>query len=652
MLTRLCLALAAASLLLAQPEVRPVPPPGVAVPEADRAQLTAGLERLADSLGKLKGSTLLPDVQVFYDAVRLALKHDEFFKPEEIGRAKELLRQGQARADDLLAGRSPWTTATGLVVRGYVSRIDRSVQPYALVVPPSFSPQLPRRWRLDCWFHGRAETLSEVNFLYDRQRQPGEFTPTDTIVLHLYGRHNNANKFAGEVDLFEAMDAVKRQYAIDENRIVVRGFSMGGAAAWQFATHFAGDWVAAAPGAGFSETPDFLKGFQKETVRPTWWEEKLWHLYNATDYAANLYNCPTVAYSGEIDRQKQAADMMEKALAEEDMRLTHIIGPQTAHRYHPGAKVTIDRLIDAIAARGRDPFPRKIRFTTFTLRYNRMKWLTVDALEKHWERARLDAEVTNDRTVTVKSQNVTAFTLNMGPGAALLDPAGSIDVVVDGQKVAVAGPMSDRSWTASLHRVDGRWASGLTSSDLRKRHGLQGPIDDAFMDSFLIVRPTGKPMAPGIAGWVDAEMTRAIREWRRHFRGEPQVRNDVDITDADIANNNLALWGDPGSNRVLARLADKLPVRWSGGKLLAGKQSFDSGHHAPLLVYPNPLHPGRYVVVNSGFTYREYDYLNNAREVPKLPDYAIVDTTTAPDARYPGKIVTAGFFNERWQWQE
>ena len=35
----------------------------------------------------------------------------------------------------LAAGKAPWTTATGLVVRGYRSKIDGSVQPYGLVVP-------------------------------------------------------------------------------------------------------------------------------------------------------------------------------------------------------------------------------------------------------------------------------------------------------------------------------------------------------------------------------------------------------------------------------------------------------------------------------------------------------------------------------------
>ena len=279
-------------------DVRPVPPPGVEVPAADRAELEAGMKRLSASISRLRGVKLLPDVQIFHDAVRFALENGEFFKTDEIARAKELLRTGQQRADELIAGRAPWTTATGLVVRGYLSKIDKSVQPYGLVIPASFTTD--RKWRLDTWFHGRSETLSEVNFLVDRQRSPGEFTPPNAIVVHLYGRYCNANKFAGEVDLFETLEAVKTQYPIDENRIVIRGFSMGGAAAWHIGAHYAGDWAAIAPGAGFSETADFLKVFQNEAVKPHWWEQKLYHMYDATDYAANLYNCPTVAYSGEV----------------------------------------------------------------------------------------------------------------------------------------------------------------------------------------------------------------------------------------------------------------------------------------------------------------------------------------------------------------
>src|SRR5258706_11061541 len=190
------------------------------------------------------------------------------------------------------------------------------------------------------------------------------------------------------MDVFEALDSVRSRYPLDERRLVVRGFSLGGAACWHMATHHAGLWAAAAPGAGFSETADFLKVYQNEKLQPAWYEKKLWHLYDATDYAVNLFNCPTVAYSGEIDKQKQAADMMARALAEEGIEMTHIIGPKTAHAYHPDAKVEINRRLDAIAERGRNPVPEKIRFTTWTLRYNQMLWIVLDGLEQHWERAR------------------------------------------------------------------------------------------------------------------------------------------------------------------------------------------------------------------------------------------------------------------------
>jgi hypothetical protein len=67
------------------------------------------------------------------------------------------------------------------------------------------------------------------------------------------------------------------------------------------------------------------------------------------------------------------------------------------------------------------------------------------------------------------------------------------------------------------------------------------------------------------------------------------------------------------------------------------------------MIYPNPLNPKKYVVINCGFTFREYDYLNNARQVAKLPDFAVVDISQPVTSRAPGGIVEAGFFGERWQ---
>jgi hypothetical protein len=638
--------------------VRPIPPPGIEVPAKDAAEIGQGLRKLGAEVEALRRSLksrpalleLLPDVEIFHKAVRYALEYNEFFKTNELAAAKALLKTAGERAQALREGNAPWTNATGLVVRGFRSRIDGSVQPYGLVVPESARTGLPSR--LDIWFHGRGETLSEVNFLTDHQRNPGQFTPPNTIVLHVYNRYCNPARFAGETDVFEALEHTRTSYPVDENRVLVRGFSMGGASCWGFATHHAWRWAAAAPGAGFSETVEFLKVFQDETLRPTWWEKKLWRLYDATDCALNLCNVPTVAYSGEEDRQKQAADAMEKAMAKEGLRLTHLVGPKTGHKYEPATKAELERRIDAIADQGRNPVPARVKFTTFTLRYNRMFWVVVDGLEQHWERARCEAEFSlADNTIVATTKGVTALSFVFEPAQYPLDGLKRARLVVDGQRIEAPAAFSDRSFAVHLRKAGRTWKLALTSDDgsLAKRHGLQGPIDDAFMDSFIMVFPTGRPMNDQVGAWTATERGHAVEHWRRQFRGEPRIKDDHDVTPEDMASHHLILWGDPQRNEVIKRIADKLPIKWDEQGIRVGKESYNAGHHVPVMIHPNPLSPKRYVVINSGFTYREYDYLNNARQTPKLPDWAIIDISQPITSRAPGRVVTAGFFGEKWE---
>ncbi len=642
-------------------KVRRMPPPGIAIGDAARSELQQGTADLAHVIDELRGSVkpaalqLLPDVEIFHKAVDWALRYDEFYKSNEIDVARALLRQGSERAAQLRGGQTPWLSATGLVVRGYRSKIDGSIQPYGLVVPISFQRGGQPK-RLDFWFHGRGEQLTELAFLNERQKSPGEFTPANAFVLHPYGRYCNGQRFAGEVDAFEALEHVRKNYPIDENRIAVRGFSLGGAACWHMAVHHAGLWGAAAPGAGFSETSDFLKVFQNELLKPTWYEQKLWHMYDATDHALNLFNCPVIAYSGEIDRQKQAADKMAEAMSAEGLKLVHVIGPKTAHAYHRDAKEEINRRVDSVVAAGRNPLPARVRFVTWTLRYSEMSWVRVEGLEHHWERGSVDAELGGPNTVKVSATNITMLTLSMPPGLCPFDPLQRVKVFLNGQAVDSPPPWSDRSWRAQFRNVqhDNRrqWLLAEAPGEenaLRKRPGLQGPVDDAFMDSFLFVSPTGKGGYAKVDQWVQGEMSHAIEHWHRQFRGDVRARKDRDVTEEDIASHNLILWGDASSNLLLAKMADRLPVRWKGEEIEFGKKTFAADHHAPVLIYPNPLNPKRYVVLNSGFTFREYDYLNNARQTSKLPDYAIVDLDTPPSTRWPGKIVEAGFFGEQWE---
>jgi len=621
---------------------RRIPPPGLTLTTVEHAELTAGttalgrdLEALGRELAKEPALlALLPDVEVLHKAVDWALRHDEFMAPKEIVTARHLLDLGRQRAAQLRARQAPWLEAKGLILRGHRSKLDGSVQPYGLVVPEDLAPS-PAGAQLMVWLLGRGEKRTELAFLAEREAGPPQLTPRNTITVIPYGRFCNATKFAGEVDVFEALAAVRAQYRIDPLRIAVAGFSMGGGSAWHLATHHSGLWAVASPGAGFAETPIFTKASAPgKEVRPDW-EQLLWRQYEGTGIAGNLANVPTLAYAGELDGQKEASDLMEAALAREGLKLERFIGPQTAHKYHPETKDALTRRLEELLARGRPAVPSEVRLQTYTLRYPESAWVRLEGLGRHWELADVRARLDTSRAVTLTTRNVTALSLGDVQPTSL---------TIDGQRVTLpaAGP-----W--NFTRRDGTWTAGAPAPGLRKRPGLTGPVDDAFMESFLFVRPSGKPLNPEVGAWVEGELTAARQLWRDVFRGEARVVADRAVTEADLARHNLILWGDPSSNALLARIIARLPLQWSAKGLTFRGRDYPAASHAPILIFPNPLNPERYVVLNSGIDFRADGYGNNALQTPKLPDWAVVDLRTPPGPRWPGRIAAAGFFDENWK---
>ena len=643
--------------------VRPIPPVGNELSPDAKASLTQRCKALRSQWGKLMQAetedrieALACEVLVFPRAVELAIEFHQFYQPRDAEIAMRLLKEAERRLEIVRSG-GTWEDVVGLadgrtqqlIVGGFSSKIDGSYQPYALVVPRGLTVGDVRPRRLDVWFHGRGETLSEIAFLSKQQTNAGQYTPEDVIVLHPYGRYSNAFKFAGEIDVLEALDHVRRHLPVDSSRISVRGFSMGGAGCWQFATHYADRWFAANPGAGFSETPEFLRFFQGENVNDTApdYQKKLWQWYDCPPWAINLSHCPTIAYSGEIDKQKQAADIMQVALERVGIDMQHVIGPKTAHKIHPDSKVEIDSRMHRLASQTTVGVPHRVVFTTMMLRYHRMHWIDVQGLRKHWTPATVTATLRNSQ-IDVSTSNVTRLRLVFDSGQWPSPPRGVVDVVIDGETLSGQLVGSDRSWECHLIRRDGKWQFGVAPDSLLKRPELQGPIDDAFMDSFLFVLPSGKSRDKAVQKWVEQESQHAMLHWRKHFRGDVRSKLDTELSEADIQNSNLILFGDPMSNTVIHQIVNRLPVSWGDDSIGIGNFEVPSQGHVPILIYPNPLNPKRYIVLNSGFTFREYDYLNNARQTPKLPDWALVDLRSGATSQSPGIIKQAGFFDETW----
>ena len=567
---------------------------------ARRDQLSARLKSLPSGVA----DDLFADVAIYEKAADWILRHpEEFYTKAYVANTLAVLETGMQRTDQLSKGQSAWAKAKGRLSRAYRSRVDGSLQPYGMVIPDTYDPARPSR--LDLVLHGRSATMNEVSFLFAHD-SPKPLAPQENVLtLEVYGRTNNAYRWAGETDVFEALDSVRKRYNIDENRIVLRGFSMGGAGAWHIGLHYPDKWVAAEAGAGFNET----RTYARLNDLPEY-QEPLLHIYDAYEYALNAFNIPFVGYGGEVDPQLRASQNIQEQLAREgvrtsDLRALFLVGPGTAHKWHPDSKKQSDTFLDAAVAKGRVA-PDHIRFVTYTPRYNQCYWVRIDTLERMYERAEVDARRTPDgATVTTKNVARISFT-------------DAKRFTVDGQNVGGPG---------TYEKADGRWRRAGDLKGLHKRHKLQGPIDDAFAESFLVVNPTD----------------RFRREWAKWMRGDLRTKSEDAVTENDLAANHLVIFGGPSSSKLIARANSKLPVRWEGSDIVLNGTRYNGAEHTLAMIYPNPLNPDRYIVLNTGHTFGEREFRGtNALLFPRLGDWAII-------RKNDGTVVKAGLFDERWR---
>lgn len=620
---------------------RRIPPiDGIQLPAEKKQQLQKDLAALKKRLSTITKHPLAADVEIYAKAVDYALRHDEFYSVKQIPSADDALRRADQRIDALTKGKKPWTKQRGLVVRGYRSSIDGSPQPYGLEIPDdvNFDKPVP----LYVWLHGRGDKTTDLHFITQRHSRAGRIAPPGAIVLHPFGRHCVGFKSAGEIDVLEAVEHVKSQYKIDTDRIVLMGFSMGGAGCWHVGAHYADRWVAMSPGAGFSETSRYNN--IKPADYPPSYEQNLWGLYDVPHYTRNLFNLPVIAYSGELDKQIQAARVMEEAYLAHDRKLPHLIGPGMGHRYHPDTLKQLMKMMQAEAAKGLNRTPKKVSLQTRTLRYSRVHWVEVTGLKKHWQDARVDAEITGKRKINVTTKNVTRLAFN--PWQNMSD----VEITIDGQKVEI--PITKRPLRVAAFVYNDGWKSQLantTSSLLNKTPGLQGPIDDALMAPFLVVLPSSKSQHPQVQRWVEFEQQHFLNRWRALMRGDARVKMDTEVTESDIQKYNLILWGDTTSNSLIKKVVGELPITWNGKEVrLAGKK-YSADRHVPILIHPNPLNREKYIVLNSGMTHREGHDRTNSLQNPKLPDWAVIDLSQLPNNLSSGKVVAADFFDEHWQ---
>jgi pimeloyl-ACP methyl ester carboxylesterase len=617
---------------------------------------TAQIEAIVKELKtKRAAPELVTDVEVYAHAGKMLLDYPDMFGNQAaIEHAFVTLDQGIERGQQLMANQpqsnhAPWNQGKRQI-HAYTSEIDGAVLPYGVTLPDNYDATKPTR--LYVWLHGRQNNTTESEFIYGFLNRKGAGNPPvadhGQIQLDCFGRINGAGwHWAGERDVFESIAAVKKRLNIDDKRIILRGFSQGGEGAWHISLHHPDQFAAAEIGAGTvsrtaEQRPD-LQPYQLATLR-------IWE--NISEWALNIHNLPLAGHDGENDPGQLESSLRARAQLEKEgfpsvgdpdyLRSQGAPGLcmqslATGHGTSPLVRQRLDAFLKEHGDK-RQSSPDHIRFLTYTTRYNRCYWVSLDGLEKHYERAEVDAPRTaGGAAFNIKTKNLTRLTLR--------EAASAREITIDGQTLRVnAGP------EITLGRSGSTWmvVKNEPASSLHKTHALQGPIDDAFLDPFLMVRPTGTPWNDEVHQQALRTMARFDRLWGKFFRGHPFVKDDKDVTEADFAKYHVVLFGDPGSNQWIAKMKDKLPVKWTEQSVTLGGQTFLASECFPAMIYPNPLNPAKYAVLNTGLTIEDRGY-NGDYGTPLWGDYAIVKVK--PGADVPDMLV-AGLFDENWQLAE
>ena len=434
----------------------------------------------------------------------------------------------------------------------------------------------------------------------------------------------------GEVAILDAIADAKKHYAIDDDRIVIGGASWGGTGGFHFAA-FLPDHFAAAyslTGGGNYNVPVGNGRFDA---------------YLLPD---NLGNLPFLLWDTPGDGHYQANHAFADALRQRAEKFPGFY-PNLELTDPKGGHGVIDRKLQDegwawMYKQVRNRYPKLAIYKTHWLRYDGAYWARIDT---HGRCQPARAHRGRGQRRSLPRGRRECGPLPPRPGSAL------------GRRRQGAGRPHQRR--GSDQGADGRngllledgWTNGAVATEryprtLVKKHGVSGPIQDVFMEHpVLMVHGTSQSRdQTAVTKMLDDIVNRLIStgDGSGVLRTGFERKADAEVSDQDIAEKNLILVGTPKQNRLLARIADKLPASFLDDGVRIGGKDYRGPDVGLVMVYPNPLNPERYVLLlpEDYWGTRPLDY----------PDYVVLQAPK--ESKGQGRILAKGNFDANWQGPE
>ncbi|MRG93217.1 alpha/beta hydrolase-fold protein [Polyangium spumosum] len=536
----------------------------------------------------------------------------------DISWIKRQTAEAEALVATLEKDEKPYDGRYGVQRRAYRSPLDGRLQPYVLFVPRAYRPggkPLP----LVVASHGlgnRPEIALRVvvgeapeagfNGLFEARHFPG-LPDLGAFIVAPWQFGNAGQRHLGEDDVLRVIAEVRAHFPIDERRISLTGYSLGGTVAFYLPLHYPDLFSASAPLCGY---PNLL-GWESIRKAPhTPWEDVLLAKRYIVNWAENGQHVPLfIVHGGKDDptRSQLVANRYRslgyphKFDVQED--LDHNVWD---YAYEDGD------MIGWLKSHRRPKAPDRVRFVTGEWRYDRAHWVRLLGMEVEDKFAEIDARHSKAEGVTVKTRNVESFALDLTQ-LSLRDGA---TVTVDG--AAIEGPFG--AATLWLVKKDGTFVRvpEEPSRKGRKRAGVSGPLDDIDRHGRLVVYGTQDP-AQIEANRLVAEHFASFDTFAARF----PVKSDVEIEGAEMDQRSLVLIGNPRSNRVTALFESALPVRFEPSALTFRGKRHEGEDVGISFIHPHPKNPDEYIVLHAGTTSAG---TLASRHLPRFaPDFIVYD---------------------------